>query len=42
MRAMLSPYGGASKGLNLITCEGDWINSERTLTKRVLVWTEQV
>lgn len=42
MRAMLTPYGGASKGLNLITCEGDWINSERTLTKRVLVWTEQV
>ena len=42
MRAMLKPYGGASKGLNLITCEGDWISSERTLTKRVLIWTEQV
>lgn len=42
MRAMMKPYGGASKGLNLITCQGSWVSSEQTLTDRILIWTEQI
>lgn len=42
MSSMLRPFGGASKGLNLITCQGNWIDSEKTLTHRVLVYTQQV
>lgn len=42
MASMLKPYGGASKGLNLITCTGKWIDSEKTLENRVLVYAQQI
>lgn len=42
MHALLLPYGKAVRALNLITCAGDWINSQDTLTKRILVYTEQI
>jgi LPXTG-site transpeptidase (sortase) family protein len=42
MASMLRPFGSTSKGLNLITCQGNWIDSEKTLTHRVLVYTQQV
>lgn len=40
MKRFMQPYDGAQKGLNLITCAGDWIGSgdNRTLTKRVIVY----
>jgi LPXTG-site transpeptidase (sortase) family protein len=42
MHQMLLPYGNAQRALNLITCAGDWINSQDTLTKRLEVFTEQI
>jgi LPXTG-site transpeptidase (sortase) family protein len=42
MKSLLLPYGNALRGLNLITCAGDWINSQDTLTKRIIVYTEQI
>ena len=42
MKSLLLPYGNALRALNLITCAGDWINSEDTLSKRVIVYTEQI
>lgn len=36
-------YGDASKArLNLITCAGDWIQSERVYQQRIVVFTEMV
>ncbi|MDB5167054.1 MAG: Sortase family enzyme [Candidatus Saccharibacteria bacterium] len=42
MHSLLLPYGKAVRALNIITCAGDWIPSQDTLTKRVLVYTEQI
>lgn len=42
MASMLTPYGNASSGLNIITCTGKWINSEKTLENRVLIYTQQI
>jgi LPXTG-site transpeptidase (sortase) family protein len=42
MKKMLLPYGNALRGLNLMTCTGDWVDAEYTYDQRVLVWTEQV
>ena len=42
MASMLKPYGSAAKGLNIITCEGQWVNSEETLQNRVLVYAQQI
>jgi len=42
MKKMLLPYGNALRGLNLMTCTGKWLESEKTYDHRVLVWTEQV
>ena len=37
----LRPYGSAKKGLNIMSCTGTWIESEQTLTHRVLVYAVQ-
>jgi LPXTG-site transpeptidase (sortase) family protein len=42
MRSMLLPYGNASRALNLMTCAGTWEESAKTLSQRVLVYTEQI
>lgn len=42
MTQVLSTYGGAKKGLNLMTCTGKWIESEKTYDHRVVVYTEQI
>lgn len=42
MRQALQVYGGAARGLNLMTCSGTWISGGKTLSKRVLVFTQQV
>jgi len=42
MNKVLAVYGGAKEGLNLMTCTGKWIESEKTYTDRVVVYTERV
>lgn len=42
MNSVLSPYDAGTKGLNLMTCTGTWIPSEKTYDHRVVVYTEQV
>ncbi len=42
MASMLKPYGSADKGLNIITCTGKWIDSEKTLENRALVYATQI
>lgn len=42
MHAMLLPYGNASRALNMMTCAGTWEESSKTLSQRVLVYTEQI
>ena len=42
MKALLRPYGDATRGLNLVTCIGSWVEADATLTDRVLVYTEQL
>lgn len=38
----LAPYEGVKKGLNLMTCTGKWLDDDKTLDHRVIVYTEQV
>jgi sortase (surface protein transpeptidase) len=38
MGKLLVPYGGASQGLNIITCTGKWIENNTTLDHRLLVF----
>lgn len=42
MKKMLLPYGTVSKGLNMMTCTGTWVDSSKTFDKRVLVFAEQI
>jgi LPXTG-site transpeptidase (sortase) family protein len=42
MGSMLKTYDGADKGLNIITCTGKWIDSEKTLENRVLIYAKQI
>lgn len=42
MASMMKPYGDAKSGLNIITCTGQWINSEETLVNRVLIYAQQI
>ena len=42
MKKMLLPYGNVSRGLNLMTCTGKWLEDQKTYDQRVLVWAEQV
>lgn len=38
MKKALAPYGEASEGVNLITCTGEWIESDKTYDHRVIVY----
>lgn len=42
MRKALKPYGGATKGLNLMTCAGTWTADDTTMTERTIVYTQQI
>ena len=42
MSKVLQVYGGAEKGLNLMTCTGAWVKDQATYDKRVIVYTEQL
>jgi hypothetical protein len=41
MNSMLKPYGKYARGLNIMSCVGDWIESEQTLENRVLIYAVQ-
>lgn len=41
MAAMLQPYNMYKNGLNILSCAGQWIESEKTLENRVLVYAVQ-
>jgi LPXTG-site transpeptidase (sortase) family protein len=42
MSKVLRTYNHATEGLNMMTCTGKWIESEKTYDKRVIVYTERV
>lgn len=42
MKKALMPYDKATKGLNLMTCTGEWIEDKATYDHRVMVYTELV
>lgn len=42
MKKALKPYGDAKKGLNLMTCAGQWTNDNSTLDERTIVYTQQI
>lgn len=42
MNKALRVYGDAKEGLNLMTCTGTWIKTEKTYDKRTVVYTERV
>jgi len=42
MKKALKPYGGATKGLNLMTCAGGWTSDNSTMTDRTIVYTQQI
>lgn len=41
MKKLLSVYGKASEGLNLITCTGTWMKREQTYSNRTIIYTER-
>jgi LPXTG-site transpeptidase (sortase) family protein len=42
MSKVLSTYGDASEGLNLMTCTGTWLPDQKTYDKRAIVYTARV
>lgn len=42
MRKVMTVYGSASQGLNLITCDGQWVKEGSTFSDRTIVYTERV
>jgi LPXTG-site transpeptidase (sortase) family protein len=42
MKKALLPYGNTLRGLNLMTCTGEWLQDRNTYDQRVIVYTEQV
>lgn len=42
MKKVMLPYGGATEGLNLITCAGQWTSNDRTLDHRTIVYTTRI
>ena len=42
MTKLLTPYGTATEGVNLITCTGSWLPDQKTYDHRVMVYTERV
>ncbi len=42
MKKVLLPVNGVTRGLNIMTCTGKWIEEKKTFDHRVVVYTEQV
>jgi LPXTG-site transpeptidase (sortase) family protein len=42
MSKVLSTYGGAAEGLNLMTCTGTWLPDQKTYDKRAIVYTTRI
>jgi LPXTG-site transpeptidase (sortase) family protein len=42
MKKVLIPKNNVLRGMNLMTCAGDWIQDSQTLDERVIVYTEQI
>ena len=42
MKKLLLPYGNTVRGMNLMTCTGNWVADQETYDKRVTVYTEQI
>ncbi len=42
MKKVLLPKNGVLRGLNLMTCAGEWTADGRTMDKRVVIYTEQI
>lgn len=42
MKKFLKTHNGVEKGLNLMTCTGEWLRGKNTFDHRVIVYTKQV
>lgn len=42
MNKVLLPHGNATEGLNLITCDGEWLQGGETFDHRTIIYTERV
>lgn len=42
MSRLMQPWDGKGEGVNLITCTGQWVESQQTYTHRVLVYAKRV
>lgn len=42
MRKLMTVYGSAKQGLNLITCDGEWVRDGATFSDRAMVYTEKI
>ena len=42
MRKVMEAYGGAAEGLNLITCDGSWIQDRKTYSDRTIVYAVKI
>lgn len=42
MKKFLKTHNGVEKGLNLMTCAGEWLRGKNTFDHRVVVYTKQV
>ena len=42
MKKALRTHGGATEGLNLMTCTGEWLPEEKTYDQRAIVYTVRV
>ncbi len=42
MKKAMLPYGGATEGMNLITCAGQWTDKNTTLDHRTVVYTVRI
>lgn len=42
MKKVLLPYGNATRGLNLMTCTGTWVQSGSTYDHRIIVYSELI
>ena len=42
MNSFIRPADGASEGLNLMTCAGEWIKNSQTRNSRVMIFTKRI
>lgn len=42
MRKVMRVHGSAEEGLNLITCDGQWVRDRDTYSDRTIVYTERI